>query len=164
MPKQSLTLLLAFTAVVACRHRPAPPGVPVCVNLSAQPVGPGPNPVTFSGVTFQVSTPGGAAPATQIKTQALPAPGSPLTGLDAGFKLEIKLPGAAKEVSAELVHFARPAQMRALDSSGAVVGTAVMTAPGKVPQTLTLAAPGIASVVIVSPSDEVLLLQFCYTQ
>jgi hypothetical protein len=86
-----------------------------------------------------------------------------LTGLDAGFKLEIKPPLAAK-VSAALVHFAQPAQMRALDSSGAVVGTAVMTAPGKVPQTLTLAAPAIASVLIVSPSDEVLLLQFCYTQ
>ena len=43
-----------------------------------------------------------------------------------------------------------------------MVATAVMTAPQQVPETLVLAAPGIVSVVVDSPQDEVLMPRVCW--
>jgi hypothetical protein len=155
-----LVLVLALATAVGCRPKP-PAATPVCIKLQAQPVGTGPNPTTIQGVTFQVfNYPGGPpVPTTRIRTQGSP----PLTGLDAGFRLVITPPVSSK-VAATLVHYARPAQMQALSSSNAVLGSAVMTAANGVPQQLTLGAPGIGSVVVTSPSDEVMLLDFCYAK
>jgi hypothetical protein len=60
------------------------------------------------------------------------------------------------------VHFAQPATVTAFDGGGAPVATATMTAPQQVPETLTLAASAIATVVIESPADEVLLTRLCH--
>lgn len=65
-------------------------------------------------------------------------------------------------VELTLVQFAMPATASAYDAGGAVVATAVMTAPQQVPETLVLAAPGITSVVVDSPQDEVLMPRVCW--
>ncbi|MFL5403849.1 MAG: hypothetical protein ACJ8BF_13640 [Gemmatimonadales bacterium] len=149
----SIVISLALLSGIGCRPRPT------CIPLNTP--GTGPNPQIVSGVKFTVHQYGGAVPPNSvIKTQNSPAGAQ--TGLDAGFSLDIGLSVLARKISATLVQYARPATMEAFDSAGASVGKVTMTAGNGVPEVLTLGGQWIQKVVITSPSDEVLLLRFCY--
>jgi hypothetical protein len=85
-----------------------------------------------------------------------------VTGLHLWHSSTLSFARAVSRVELTLVGFAVPATATAYDANGAVVATAVMTAPQRVPETLVLSAPGIVSVVVDSPSDEVLMPRVCW--
>lgn len=72
---------------------------------------------------------------------------------------------AATAIDVELVSYANPAKLTAIDSKGIVTWQQTTTAPNKQAQKFhivpTLTADPIVQVNIVSPSNEVLLLVVC---
>jgi len=84
------------------------------------------------------------------------------TGLHLWHSSTLTFARPVSRVELTLVQFAVPATATAFDAGGAVVATAAMTAPQRVPETLKLSAPGIASIVVDSPQDEVLMPRVCW--
>jgi hypothetical protein len=84
------------------------------------------------------------------------------TGLHLWHSSTLTFAQPVSRVELTLVQFAVPATATAYDAGGAVVATAVMTVPQQVPETLVLSAPGIVSVVVNSPQDEVLMPRVCW--
>ncbi|MCG8461099.1 MAG: hypothetical protein MI919_32850 [Holophagales bacterium] len=127
-----------------------------CIDFSAFPVGPRPNPWNVAGMTFEA-----------FDHASLPWPNFGIqnmggfTGLDTGYQLVIQLGRVCSVVELTLVHFSSPATAKALDAGGGTVAGASMAPPQGNPQTLVLAAPGIVQVVIDAPQDECLLLRIC---
>jgi hypothetical protein len=134
---------------------PVPPGQP---GTTANPWSPAPP----GNVKFTTFNPAGSANPGQAANNRLWQQGT-FTGLDCNFTLEIELPTAASTVTLQLVHFSQPAQIEALDSSNSVVDKASQAPPQKVASTLTLSGAGITKVVVHSPADEVILIEFCYS-
>jgi hypothetical protein len=142
-----------------------------CIDFSAMATGSGyPNPWNLTGpnggtATFETINPPGSTnpgPAANNRVHSLggtpPAP----VGLDCNFTLEIKFP-AASQLSFTMYHSAQPATIEAFDSSGTVVGSGAQPPPPWVVNTVNVPAPGSERAVVHSPSDEVVLIEFCAT-
>ena len=155
---------------------PAPTPTLTCIDFSTMtPVAPGqpgtsPNPWLLpppaGNVTFTTFNPAGSATPGQAAHNRLWQQGAPpasFTGLDCNFTLEVDLPTAASTVTLQLVHFSQPAEIEALDSGGAVVDKASQAPPPRVASTVTLSGAGIEKIVVHSPADEVILIEFCYS-
>lgn len=84
-------------------------------------------------------------------------------GLNCNFKTRIFLPHDCSLVEATLVHFVRPATVKAYTIDWNLVGTATMSGPQDVIETLGISETATRWVVIEAPQDETLLLEFCYS-
>jgi hypothetical protein len=84
------------------------------------------------------------------------------TGLHLWFSSTITFAQPVSQVDLTLVRFASPATATAFDAAGTAVATATMTVAQQIPETLVLHGAGITSVVVDSPSDEVLMPQLCW--
>jgi hypothetical protein len=139
---------------IVCDCTDRPPRT--CIELAALPVGTGPNPRLEQGVSFEVRDHTGSPLAnTEIETQGA------FTGLDVGFSTDIKLPQPCSAVEATLVHLAQPATLEAFNSDGSSAGTATMSGPQNVAETLTVTGASIESATVRAPQDETLLLRLC---
>jgi hypothetical protein len=128
-----------------------------CIEFDTQSPGSGPNPRLEQGVSFEVLDHTGAPfPTTEIRPQ-----GS-FVGLDAGRRIEIKLPQPCATVEATLVHLAQPATLEAFNSDGSSAGSAAMSGPQNVAETLTVAGTSIERATVRAPQNEALLLRFCF--
>jgi hypothetical protein len=128
-----------------------------CIELAAMPVGSGANPLVDQGVSFEVlDHTGTPRPTTEIR------PMGSFVGLDAGFRIDIKLPQPCSSVEATMVHLAQPCTLEAFDGGGGSVGTDTMSGPQNVAETLTVTGASIESATIVAPQNEALLLRFCF--
>jgi len=114
------------------------------------------NPRTMGDLSVQTRDLNGPTAITSVVTWG------PITGLHLSHSSTLAFARPVSRVELTLVGFAVPATATAYDANGAVVATAVMTAPQRVPETLVLAAPGIVSVIVDSPSDEVLMPRVCW--
>lgn len=128
-----------------------------CIDFSALPPGPGPNPQVQQGVSFEVRDHAG----TPVANTRIWAQGA-FTGLDTSFTTEIKLPQPCSLVEATLVHFAQPATFEAFNTDGTSAGVRSMSGPQNAPETLTIPGASIGSAVIRAPADETILLRFCF--
>lgn len=140
---------------VVCDCPSEPPRT--CIELSALPPGPGPNPRIEQGVAFTVD--GGANP-TQIRS--LSGPLATFTGLDVGRKTEIKLPVPCAAVEATLMTMAQPATFDAFNSDGTPAGSLTMSGAQNVAESLRIPGASIDTAVITAPQSETLLLRFCF--
>jgi hypothetical protein len=133
------------------------PGRPerTCIELSALAPGSGTNPRDEGGVSFNVVDPAGLT-TTEIRSMGA------FTGLDIGFRTELKLPVACSLVEATLVTFAQAAELEVFNSGGSSAGVAVMTGTQRVAETLTVTGSSIETAVISARADETLLLRLCY--
>lgn len=128
-----------------------------CVDFAAMQPGRGPNPREEQGVRFEVFGPNGTP---QGNTQISAIGG--LTGLNAGFQVEIALPAAVPSVELTLVHFSSPPRVEAFNSDGSSAGTATAGTAQGVPHVLSLGGAAITRVVVTPPQDEALLQRFCF--
>lgn len=148
--------LKRLEAIAMGEERTPQPMAGNCIAFDGMPAGPGPNPLTQSGVSFQVFDYQGN-PATY--TRIVGWGGTP--GLDAGYKTEVHhAPCPSVEITLVRYHNLAP-QAVAYDAAGAVVMSATMTVPQATPQTLTLSGGQITRVEIVSPQNEVIIQQYC---
>jgi hypothetical protein len=139
---------------VVCNCAGQPPRT--CIEFSALPIGAGPNPLVEQGVSFNIFDGSGSpAASSSIRTQ-----GS-FTGLDVGFRTEVKLPVRCAAVEATLVTLAAPATLEAFNSDGTSAGTASMSGPQNVAETLRITGTSIDSAII-HANGEALLLRFCF--
>jgi hypothetical protein len=125
-----------------------------CVTFDV--VGEDANPRSIGGLTVETRDLNGPTPVTSVVTWGA------TTGLHLWHSSTLTFAQPVSRVELTLVHFAAPATANAFDASGAVVATATMTVPQQVPETLVLSAPGITSVVVESPQDEVLMPSVCW--
>jgi hypothetical protein len=135
------------------------PGRPerICVELSAVAPGPHNNPLEEQGVFFTVFDGAGTQPTnSQIRSMGA------FTGLDVGFRTEIKLPVVCSSVEATLVTLAQPDQLEAFNTDGSSAGVATMTGTQNVAETLTVTGSAIERAVITARQNESLLLRLCY--
>lgn len=85
------------------------------------------------------------------------------TGLRLWHSSTISFAQPVTHVELTLTRFATPATATAFDAAGTVVATATMTVAQQISETLLLSGAGIVSVVVESPSDEVLLARLCWS-
>lgn len=144
-----------------------------CIDYQSYPVGLGKNPRNERGLLFEVRGNTGcislpfAGPRlskvlqrlSQTEIRAL----NGFTGLHCGFELEVRLPFKVSMVAISLVHFAQPGRVIAFDGREKQLATAEMSSPKGQAETLRIEGDEIERVLIVAPSDETLLLRFCYT-
>lgn len=146
---------LEGATVCDCPDRPPR----TCIELDALAPGSGPNPRVEQGVSFEVFDASGTPfPTTEI------TPLGSFVGLEAGRGIEIKLPQPCARVEATLVHAAQAAILEAFNSDGSSAGTAAMTGPQNVAETLTVAGTSIERATVRSPQNEARLLRFCFEQ
>jgi hypothetical protein len=119
--------------------------------------GRGPNPRDERGLVIEVRDAAGARPAHTL-VQAVAG----IVGLDCGFETLITLPVPASAVEVTLAHFASPAEVEAFKADGSSAGVVRMSAPRGHPETLRLAGPALARIVVRPPQDETLLLEVCF--
>jgi hypothetical protein len=152
-PSGALAGTLEGALVCDCRREPPR----TCIEFSALPPGAGPNPRVEQGGSFTVYDPAGNPIAnTQIRTQGA------FTGLDVGYRTEVKLPVPCAAVEATLVTRADPAVLEAFNSDGTQAGVATMTGAQDVAETLPVTGTSIDTAVITARQDETLLLRFCF--
>jgi hypothetical protein len=151
----AVTGSLEGAIVCDCRDRPTR----TCVELSALPPGPGPNPRREQDVDFGVLDGGGGSPppTTEIRSQGA------WVGLNVGFRTEVKLPVPCSAVEATIVTWTdSPIDLQAF-SAGAPGAAATSTAGVQdVAATLSVAGSSIDSVVITAKQNETILLRLCY--
>jgi hypothetical protein len=114
------------------------------------------NPRSIGDLTVQTRDLNGPTAVTSVVTW-----GS-ATGLHLWHSATLTFAQPVSQVELTLVQFAVPATASAFDAGGATIATAVMTAPQQVPETLVLSAPGITSVIVDSPQNEVLMPRACW--
>jgi hypothetical protein len=151
---------------------PAPTPTLTCIDFSTMTPVPQGQPGTSANpwhlpppagnVTFTTFNPAGSPTPGQAANNRLWEQGA-FIGLDCNFKLVVDLPTPASTVTLKLVHFAQPAKVRGLDGTGTTVTTASQTGPQNVASVVTLSGAGIEQVVVDSPADEVILIEFCYS-
>lgn len=125
-----------------------------CVSFGT--VGVDANPRTVGPVSVETHDHSGPTPQTAVVSWG------GTTGLHLWYSAKLGFAQAVSRVEATLVRFAAPATATAYDATGGVVATATMTVGQQVPETLVLTGPGITSVVVDCPSDEVLMTQLCW--
>jgi hypothetical protein len=150
----AVTGTLEGAVVCDCRREPT---CTTCIDFSALAPGAGANPRVEQGVSLVVHD---AAGNPLANTQISPLGG--FTGLDIGFRTDIKLPFPCTAVEATLVTGADPAVLEAFNSDGALAGVDTMTGAQNVAETLRAMGTSIDSVVITAPQDEMRLLRFCF--
>ena len=125
-----------------------------CIDLESLPVGPlGPIP----GVSFSVFDSSGGSMPTQI------SPLGAFVGLDAGYRLEIKLPKGVKAVCMRLVHLAQPPKVLFISPAGTTVGTVVLDPAQNVAQEVVgTSTAGIRRIIVIATSAETRLLSLCF--
>jgi len=84
------------------------------------------------------------------------------TGLHLWHSSTLTFAQPVSRVDVTLVRFAQPATATAFDASGTAVAAGTMTVAQQVEETLVLTGAGIASVVLESPQDEVLMPKVCW--
>ena len=127
-----------------------------CIDFTSFDESKNPNPWMLDGCEFFVADASGA-PAGNAEITSI---GGTVNGLNAGHELRIQLASPASAVSITLINFSTPSQVLAFSTGGVLVGAATMTVSGT-PETLTLAGADIATVVVRSPQNETLVLEFC---
>jgi len=134
-----------------------PSGGKGCIDFSAYPPAPQPNPWLVNGTVrfFALDHLNNPWPNPGIKDYG------GFVGLDCGFTMNIQLPSPCNQVMLKLVHFSRPAKVIAFDSSMGYLSSAAMSGPQGVVETLTLTGPGIVYVRIEAPQNETLLQMIC---
>jgi hypothetical protein len=131
-----------------------PATVLTCVDLSAMPVGPGPTVV--GPLVFKAFDHTGAAVPTTIRTQGT------FRGLDCARRLDVTFRRRpAQAICLSIAHWARPAKIDFYGPSG-VIATVTIPAAQNVAHEVVATGRAILRVVITAPSDETLLLKFCY--
>ena len=85
-----------------------------------------------------------------------------VTGLRMWHSSTITFAQAVSSVEITVARFATPVTVTAYESTGSIVASATTSAAQGIPETLVLNAAGIASIVVESPSDEVLMTQICW--
>lgn len=125
-----------------------------CIDLSTL-TDPVASPLSLTG------TNGGTAEFKTPNNRVRTANGS--TGLDCDRSLDISWSQPASQLSFKLLTGAQPARMEAFDSGGAVVGSGAQAPPQHVVSTVTFPAPGSVRATVLSPADEVVLIEFCAT-
>jgi hypothetical protein len=125
-----------------------------CIDLSTL-VDPVAAPLILAG------TNGGTATFKTSNNRVRTANGS--TGLDCDRRLDIEWTAPASQLTFTLLTTAQPATIEAKDGAGAVVGTGAQAPPQHVVSTVTVSAPGSVQATVLSPADEVVLIEFCAT-
>ena len=127
-----------------------------CIDFRTFPVGPTPNPLIVGTNSFDARDHvGNPWPSPGIKTYGAH------TGLDCGFSMKIRLSPPCQTVEVTLVHFSQPASIEGFNTDGSSAGTASMSGPQNVAETLTLSGSAIETIVITAPQNETLLLEIC---
>lgn len=126
-----------------------------CVDLGNFTVGTYPNPLEIGGIRFDVRDHTG----TPVSDNNVVSWGS-FTGLNAGFNTKITLTQPADSVAITLANFSAPPTVTAFDSTATIVDSAVMPINNGA-ERLELTGPGITTVVVDSPQNETLILEFC---
>lgn len=126
-----------------------------CFALNDLDIGAHPNPVLTPLAALQVLDAAGT-PAPQAAIKRMNA----VTGLDCLRRVRARLTRPVGQIRVTLMTLARPATVSALSASGSVVSTATARQHGR-PETLTLNGNGAATIEIVAPAGETLLLELC---
>ncbi len=134
-----------------------------CIDFSAMAPQSLPNPWTHQGISFMaLDHAGNPWPNPGIKNFGT------VTGLDTGFRMEIKLPPPpCPAIKITLAHFSQPARGEVYDVGNNMIGSQTMSGPQGVPETITLPSGpvigggGVAMIVVVAPQDETLILELC---
>lgn len=104
-------------------------------------------------------------PATWVKQVGTLGAAIAHQGLESGWRAVIEPSTPAKAVTVELVQYARPAVIEAIDTNGLLTWQDTMTAGNGVPQSFQIAptkTPDLMREIVISaPSDETLLLEVC---
>jgi hypothetical protein len=138
------------------------PSTPECVDLRKLEQGAHSNPLKLGAIQATVYDNNGKAPGNTIVV-TIRTPAGTLTGLNAGFKLEIVLPCPATSVQITATHFAAVPVARAFNTSGGVVDQVSLSGPNGQVQSITLSGKDIVKVTIESLGDETFLHELCYT-
>ncbi len=126
-----------------------------CIDFTGFPAGSHQNPWTIGDCTFDVRDHDGNPQSTaDVVTWG------GFTGLNAGFDTKITMATPVTRVDITLINFSTPATVAAYDSSAQMVDSATMTAAGA-PETLHLSGTDITTVVVTSPQNETLILEYC---
>ena len=130
-------------------EEPPAPSERVCVEFGKRAEGKSPNPLDEQGLRFtSFEPPGVPAPAIVLRSMG------GIVGLDIARRLTIELAAPALEVELELIGFAGPVLVAALDAQGQVVAQARTSSPSGAAEVVVLGAPGIITVAIDAPADE----------
>ncbi len=143
------TLLLRF-----CWEAGASPDTK-CFALNHLAIGAHPNPLVTPLGTLQVLDAAGA-PAPQATIKRMNA----VIGLDCQRLVRVRVAHPAGRIRLTLMTLAKPATASALAKDGRVLSTATTRQHGR-PETLTLKGAGAATIEIVAPAGETLLLELC---
>ena len=127
-----------------------------CVSFATVDVGP--NPRTVGEITVETRDLNGPTAQTAVVTWGA------TTGLHLWFSSTISFAQPVSRVELTLVRFAAPPTATAFDGAGTAVASATMSVGQQIPETLVLTGVGITSVVVDSPSDEVLLTRVCWAK
>ncbi len=126
----------------------------VCVTFDA--VGQDANPRSAGDLTVQTRDLTGPTAVTSVVTR------DSATGLHLWNSATLTFAQPVSRVELVLLGTGVPAKASAFDATGVQVAAAAMTLPMHVPETLVLSAPGIASVIVDSPNDEVIMPRVCW--
>ncbi|MDH5521203.1 MAG: hypothetical protein OEZ14_11815 [Acidimicrobiia bacterium] len=126
-----------------------------CIGFDNLAVGTYPNPLDIGGARFDVRDHTG----NPVADNDVVSWGA-FTGLNAGFNTKITLTQPADAVAITLANFSTPPTVTAFDSAAAVVDSAVMSVNNG-SERLELTGPDIKTVVVDSPQNETLILEFC---
>jgi hypothetical protein len=147
--------IAALEAALGLRAGTAPQAK-YCIDFNSYPPQVTPNPWLVGGGSFlALDHAGNPWPSPGIKAMG------GFTGLDSGFRMEIMLNSPCTTIEATLVHFSTASKIEAYNRDGSLAGTAAMSGPERVAETLRIAGAAIETVVILAPQDETLLLRFC---
>lgn len=114
------------------------------------------NPRVVGPVSIEVSGPNGPMPDTGVTTWA------GITGLDLYYSSTLSFAQPVSRVELTLMHMSNPPTATAYDAAGNSVAMESVTAGQQIPQPITLNGPGIVTVVVDSPTGEVLLTRLCW--
>ena len=132
-----------------------------CISFDAFSPSTNPNPWIVGGIEIEV-----------FDYQGIPVPNALVEnwhgwdGLHCNYKTRILLPDDYSSIEATLVHWHSLSDKRieAYTANWTLVGTASMSAPQEVAETLKIEGNDIRWVVVEAPQNETLLLRFCYSK
>ncbi len=126
-----------------------------CINFGSFPVADHTNPWDIGGCRFMVFDHDSA----QTANTTIESWGG-FVGLNAGYQTRIDLSSPANSVAVTLVNFSSEPTVAAVDSGGVPLDSAMLASTGNA-ETVVLNGAGIAAVLIRSPQNETLILEFC---
>lgn len=114
------------------------------------------NPRVLGPVTIETRDTNGGPAQTEVVTW------SGHTGLHLWHSSRLTFAVPVSRVELTLVHFSTGPTVTAYDANGAAVSTVVGSPIQRTPETLVLTGPGIVTVEVDAPSDEVLMMRLCW--